>query len=39
MNTTLDCIPCFLRQALDAARGASESARVHEFRPGRAAHS
>jgi uncharacterized protein with ATP-grasp and redox domains len=30
MNTCLDCIPCFLRQALEAARNATEDARIHE---------
>ena len=30
MNTTLDCIPCFLRQGLEAARSVSEDARLHE---------
>ena len=30
MKTCLDCIPCFLRQSLEAARGVSEDIRVHE---------
>ncbi|MBN1655888.1 MAG: DUF89 family protein [Deltaproteobacteria bacterium] len=30
MNIYLDCIPCFLRQALDAARNITEDSRVHE---------
>jgi len=30
MNTSLDCIPCLLRQALDTARMYSDSAAVHE---------
>jgi len=30
MKTSLDCIPCFLRQSLDAARLASDDPRVHE---------
>lgn len=30
MKSSLDCIPCFLRQALDAARLASPEAAVHE---------
>jgi uncharacterized protein with ATP-grasp and redox domains len=30
MNTYLDCIPCFLRQALEAARNATEDAGIHE---------
>lgn len=30
MNIYLDCIPCFLRQSLDAARNISEDARLHE---------
>ena len=30
MNTYLDCIPCFLRQSLDAARNMTADTRVHE---------
>ncbi len=30
MHTHLDCIPCFLRQSLEAARGVSEDVRLHE---------
>ncbi|MCF7809552.1 ARMT1-like domain-containing protein [bacterium] len=30
MRTSLDCIPCFIRQALNAARLASEDGSVHE---------
>lgn len=30
MNTSLDCIPCFIRQALDASRLVSPAAAVHE---------
>jgi len=30
MNTCLDCIPCVLRQSLEAARNATGDARVHE---------
>ncbi len=30
MKTSLDCIPCFLRQALDVARMASADVAVHE---------
>ena len=30
MNTSLDCIPCLLRQALDAARLASRDLGIHE---------
>jgi len=30
MDTTLDCIPCFLRQALDAARFAGPDPAMHE---------
>ena len=30
MSTYLDCIPCFLRQSLEAARNATGDARVHE---------
>lgn len=30
MKTYLDCIPCFVRQALDAARHATEDKRIHE---------
>jgi damage-control phosphatase, subfamily I len=30
MNTFLDCVPCFLRQGLQAARGATDDVRVHE---------
>jgi hypothetical protein len=30
MNTYLDCVPCFLRQSLEAARMFTEDARVHE---------
>ncbi len=30
MNVYLDCIPCFLRQALDAARAVTDDGRVHE---------
>lgn len=30
MLTTLDCIPCFLRQALEAARFATQDKAVHE---------
>ena len=30
MKTYLDCIPCFLRQSLDAARNATEDRQVHE---------
>jgi uncharacterized protein with ATP-grasp and redox domains len=30
MNTDLDCIPCLLRQSLEAARRATEDRRIHE---------
>jgi uncharacterized protein with ATP-grasp and redox domains len=30
VNIYLDCIPCFLRQCLDAARNTTEDARLHE---------
>ena len=30
MLTALDCIPCFLRQALEAARFATKNEAVHE---------
>jgi len=30
MQTYLDCIPCFVRQALDAARRTTQDCRVHE---------
>lgn len=30
MKTSLDCIPCFIRQALEAARLVSPDAAVHE---------
>jgi uncharacterized protein with ATP-grasp and redox domains len=30
MNTYLDCIPCFLRQSLEAARNVTDEACVHE---------
>ncbi len=30
MNTYLDCVPCFLRQSLEAARGITEDVHVHE---------
>jgi damage-control phosphatase, subfamily I len=30
MNTYLDCVPCFLRQTLEAARGATDDVRIHE---------
>jgi damage-control phosphatase, subfamily I len=30
MNTALDCLPCFLRQALDAARFVSDDPALHE---------
>jgi damage-control phosphatase, subfamily I len=30
MKTSLDCIPCFARQALEAARFVSDSPKVHE---------
>lgn len=30
MNTFLDCIPCFLRQALEAARYVTDDRRIHE---------
>jgi len=30
MNTCLDCIPCFLRQALDSARTATRDESIHE---------
>ena len=30
MKTSLDCIPCFTRQALDSARRVTDDARVHE---------
>ncbi len=30
MRATLDCIPCFVRQTLDAARAASDDQSVHE---------
>jgi uncharacterized protein with ATP-grasp and redox domains len=30
VNIYLDCIPCFLRQALDAARNISDDPRLHE---------
>jgi uncharacterized protein with ATP-grasp and redox domains len=30
MRIYLDCIPCFIRQALDAARLATDDTQVHE---------
>ena len=30
MKTFLDCIPCFLRQALDAARLVTDDEAIHE---------
>jgi len=30
MRTSLDCVPCFLRQSLEAARGVTSDTRVHE---------
>lgn len=30
MNITLDCIPCFLRQSLEAARNITDDGRLHE---------
>jgi uncharacterized protein with ATP-grasp and redox domains len=30
MNTCLDCIPCFIRQALDSARTATRNESIHE---------
>ncbi len=30
MNTSIDCIPCFVRQTLDAARMSSDDPAVHE---------
>ena len=30
MKTYYDCIPCFLRQAMDAARFASDDPQIHE---------
>ena len=30
MRIYLDCIPCFIRQALDAARLATEDEQIHE---------
>ena len=30
MRTFLDCIPCFVRQALDATRFVTDDVRVHE---------
>jgi uncharacterized protein with ATP-grasp and redox domains len=30
VNIYLDCVPCFLRQALEAARNVSDSVQVHE---------
>jgi len=30
MNTYLDCVPCFLRQSLEAARGVTSDVGVHE---------
>jgi uncharacterized protein with ATP-grasp and redox domains len=30
MNTCLDCIPCFIRQALDSARTATRDESIHE---------
>jgi uncharacterized protein with ATP-grasp and redox domains len=30
VNTYLDCLPCFLRQTLDAARSVTDDDRVHE---------
>lgn len=30
MNTSLDCIPCFIRQALEAARFTSDNPTLHE---------
>jgi uncharacterized protein with ATP-grasp and redox domains len=30
MRTYLDCIPCFIRQSLDAARHATDDERIHE---------
>jgi uncharacterized protein with ATP-grasp and redox domains len=31
LNTCLDCVPCFLRQGLDAARNVSDDTRIHEL--------
>ena len=30
MRTYLDCIPCFVRQALDASRVATDDSAVHD---------
>jgi uncharacterized protein with ATP-grasp and redox domains len=30
MKVYLDCIPCFIRQSLDAARHATDDIRIHE---------
>jgi len=30
MKTFLDCIPCFVRQALDSARLATDDEQIHE---------
>jgi uncharacterized protein with ATP-grasp and redox domains len=30
MKTSLDCVPCFAQQALDAARAASSDPAIHE---------
>jgi len=30
MNTYLDCVPCFLRQSLEAARNVTGDTRIHE---------
>lgn len=30
MNTYLDCVPCLLRQSLEAARGVTDDVRIHE---------
>jgi uncharacterized protein with ATP-grasp and redox domains len=30
VNTYLDCVPCFLRQGLDAARNITDDGRIHE---------
>jgi len=30
MNTLLDCMPCFMRQSLEAARNLTKDARIHE---------
>lgn len=30
MNTSIDCIPCFIRQTLDASRTVTDDPSVHE---------